>query len=116
MYLAAVDDRVKVAAISGYFGTYKDTFMRRRQSTDNYIPGILNFGEMADVACLIAPRPLLIEGGDKDPEFPVVALKDGIARLEICYESYQERLKWNVFPGGHRFYGNTFVEWFRKWL
>ena len=34
MYLAAMDKRVKVVAISNYFGTYRDTFMRRRQTTD----------------------------------------------------------------------------------
>lgn len=116
MYLAAVDTRVKVVAISSYFGTYRNTFMRLRQSTDNYIPGILNFGEMADVACLIAPRPLFIEGGDSDPEFPLEAFKSGITDLQECYKGYPNRLKWTIFQGGHKFYGNDFIEWFKRWL
>lgn len=116
MYLSAVDKRVKVAAVSSSFGTYRDTFMRRRQSTDNYLPGILNFGEMADVACLIAPRPLLIEGGDRDPEFPKEALMKGIEDLKKCYKGHEERLTWQLIPGGHRFEGKGLEEWFKRWL
>jgi len=116
MYLSAVDKRVKVVGISSYFGTYRDTFMRRRQSTDNYLPGILNFGEMADVACLIAPRSLWIEGGDSDPEFPKEALMKGIEALKKCYKGREERLTWQLIPGGHRFEGKGLEEWFKRWL
>lgn len=116
MYLAAVDKRVKVVAISSYFGTYRDTFMRVRSSTDNYVPGILNFGDMADVACLIAPRPLFIEGGDSDPEFPREAFIKGIEEVKKCYEGHDERLTWMLIPGGHRFQGKGLEGWFNKWL
>ncbi|MCJ7664704.1 MAG: dienelactone hydrolase family protein [Desulfobacterales bacterium] len=116
MYLAAMDKRVKVVAISNYFGTYKDTFIRRRQTTDNYIPGILNFGEMADVACLIAPRPLLIEGREKDPEFPQEAFMQGVKALKNCYKGHEERLTWQLLPGGHSFGGKGIEGWFKRWL
>lgn len=116
MYLAAVDKRVKVVAISSYFGTYKNTFMRLRQTTDNYIPGILKFGEMADVACLIAPRPLFIEGADRDPEFPKEAFMEAIEDLKVCYKGHDERLTWQLMPGGHRFEGKGMEEWFKRWL
>lgn len=116
LYLAAVDLRVKVVAISNYFGTYRGTFMRLRQSTDNYIPGILSYGEMADVACLIAPRPLYIEGGDRDPEFPKEAFVEGIEGLKICYKGRDERLTWHLLPGGHSFGGKGIEDWFKRWL
>ncbi|MCJ7545946.1 MAG: dienelactone hydrolase family protein [Deltaproteobacteria bacterium] len=116
MYLAAVDTRVKVVAISSYFGTYRNTFMRRRQTTDNYIPGILNFGEMADVACLIAPRPLWIEGREKDSEFPKEAFMQGVKALKNCYKGHEERLTWQLLPGGHSFGGKGIEDWFKRWL
>ena len=116
MYLSALDKRVKVVGISSYFGTYRDTFMRRRQSTDNYLPGILNFGEMADVACLIAPRPLWLEHGEGDPEFPQDAFMEGIEALKKCYKGREERLTWQLIPGGHRFEGKGLEEWFKRWL
>ncbi|RLA86093.1 MAG: hypothetical protein DRG40_03440 [Deltaproteobacteria bacterium] len=116
LYLAAIDKRIKVAAISGYFGTFKGTFMRRRQSTDNYIPGILQVGEMHDIACLIAPRPLWIEGGENDPEFPKESFLKAVRKLELCYKDYEDRLHWHLTPGGHRFGGEGLEEWFEKWL
>jgi dienelactone hydrolase len=116
MYLAAMDKRVQVVAISSYFGTYKNTFMRVRQTTDNYIPGILSYGEMADVACLIAPRPLFIEGGDRDPEFPKEALMEGIEDLKTCYKGHEERLTWQLLKGSHRFVGKGIEDWFKRWL
>jgi hypothetical protein len=116
MYLGAVDTRVKAVAISDYFGTYKGTFMRIRQSTDNYIPGILNFGEMADVACLIAPRPLWLENGDQDPEFQKEAFMRGIENLQGCYKDHEGCLQWQVITAGHRFQGKDLGEWFKKWL
>jgi len=116
LYLAAVDKRLKVVEISNYFGTYRGTFMRKRRSIDNYIPDILSFGEMADVACLIAPRPLLIEGGKRDPEFPKEAFMQGVKALKNCYKGHEERLTWQLMPGGHRFEGKGIEEWFKKWL
>jgi len=116
LYLAAIDKRIKAAAISGYFGTFKDTFMRRRQSTDNYIPGILQVGEMHDIACLIAPRPLWIEGGENDPEFPKESFLKAVRKLELCYKGYEDRLHWHLTPGGHRFGGEGLEQWFEKWL
>jgi dienelactone hydrolase len=116
MYLAALDTRVKVVVISSYFGTYRDTFMRIRQSTDNYIPGILKFGDMAEVACLIAPRPLLIEGGDRDPEFPKEAFRQGIEVLKNCYTGREKYFKWQLISGGHRFEGKGIEDWFKQWL
>jgi hypothetical protein len=116
MYLAAVDKRIKVVAISNYFGTYRDTFMKIRQSTDNYIPGILQFGEMADVVCLIVPRPLWLEHSEEDPEFPREAFMKGIENLKIFYKGHEERLTWQIIAGGHRFKGEGLEEWFRRWL
>ena len=117
MYLAAVDKRVKAVAISSYFGTYKDSLVTRpHRSSDNYIPGILGFGEMADVACLIAPRPLWLENAEQDPEFPQDAFMKGIAVLEACYKGQEKRLQWQLIPGGHRFEGKGIEEWFKRWL
>ena len=116
MYLAAVDKRVKAVAISSYFGTYRDSFMKLRGSTDNYIPGILRLGEMADVACLITPRPLWLELGEQDPEFPQDAFMKGIAVLKTCYKGHEKRLQWQLISGGHRFEGNGIEEWFQRWL
>ena len=42
--------------ISGYLNTFRDCIMSVSHCIDNYVPGILNWAEMYDVAGLIAPR------------------------------------------------------------
>lgn len=90
--------------------------MNRRHTTDNYIPGILTFGEMADVACLIAPRPIWIEGSEQDPDFPLESFMQGLARLKSCYGGDKGHLTYHIIKGGHRFQGEDIVEWFKGHL
>ncbi|MEW5800503.1 MAG: dienelactone hydrolase family protein [bacterium] len=118
LYLSAIDERVKLAYVSCYFGTYEGTIMPVRQSTDNYIPGIKNFGELPDVAALIAPRPLLIEHGYPDREFPVENAKTAFEQLKSAYarEGAAEKVKLVIREGGHKFYGDQLIPWFNQFF
>ena len=118
LYLSALDERVKLSYISCYFGTYEGTIMAVRQSTDNYVPGIKNFGELSDVAALIAPRPLLIEHGSPDREFPVETVKTAFEQVKNAYakEGDAEKVKLVIRQGGHRFYGDQLIPWFNQFL
>ncbi len=118
LYLSAIDERVKLAYVSSYFGNYEQTVMAMRQSTDNYIPGIKKFGELYDVAALIAPRPLLIEHSTKDREFPVEVTK---MAFEIVKNKYirmgkSDKIKLVIREGGHIFYGDQLVPWFNQFF
>ncbi|MEO8604154.1 MAG: acetylxylan esterase, partial [bacterium] len=65
------DPRISVTVLSGAFSSFRSSIMSTIHCDCNYIPGILQYAEMADIAALIAPRPLLIEAGTVDPIFPV---------------------------------------------
>ena len=52
---------------------------------DKYVPGILNWCAMHDVAGLIAPRPLFIESGDRDSIFPVEASRESFAQVRRVF-------------------------------
>lgn len=67
---AALDDQVKAAVLSGSFCTFKDSILSLPHCIDNYVPDISTWFEAADLAGLIAPRPLFIENGKADPIFP----------------------------------------------
>ncbi|HRJ45500.1 MAG TPA: alpha/beta hydrolase family protein, partial [Caldilineaceae bacterium] len=71
LYAAAVDPRITVAVLSGAFSSFRSSIMSTIHCDCNYVPGILQYAEMADLAALLAPRPLLIEAGSQDPIFPV---------------------------------------------
>jgi hypothetical protein len=71
-YTAALDDRIKAACVSGYLSTLDDAMSRRGLGNycgAQYLPGLLEWGDIPDVVGLIAPRPLLIEAGERDTCF-----------------------------------------------
>src|SRR4029079_3378382 len=63
LFSAALEPRIKAAMVSGYLNTFRDSIVSISHCMDNYVPGIMNWAEMYDVAGLIAPRPLVIESG-----------------------------------------------------
>jgi hypothetical protein len=82
------------------------------------VPGILNWCEMYDVASLIAPRPLYVESGDRDPIFPVDAARASFARVKKVYEVFNagQAVQHEVFSGDHFFHGGQGVPFLAKHL
>lgn len=49
------------------------------------VPGLLQHGDMGDVAAMIAPRPQLIAWGGRDPLTPEAATQPALARVRAAY-------------------------------
>ncbi len=83
-----------------------------------FVPALRRYFDVADVAALIAPRPLLIESGIQDNVFPIDSAIRAFERLKIAYDTWEkpERLAHDVFEGGHRFHGPEAYKWFDRWL
>lgn len=106
-FAAALEPRIRAAMISGYLNTFRDSVMSLSHCIDNYVPGILNWAEMYDVAGLIAPRPLFVESGSKDDIFPIEASRASFARVRQVYEVFGAAplVEQEVFNDVHTFYG-----------
>ena len=62
LWLAALDDRVKFAAVSGYMYGYRDALLTLNNNCScNYVPHLWEHLDMGDIASLIAPRPLWVQ-------------------------------------------------------
>ena len=107
LFSAALEPRIQAALVSGYLNTFRASIMSMSHCIDNYVPGILNWAEMYDVAGLIAPRPLFSEGGDRDPIFPVEATRESFARVKKIYEVFgaSDSAQQEIFSGVHEFHG-----------
>lgn len=107
LFSAALEPRIQAVLVSGYLNTFRASIMSLSHCIDNYVPGILNWAEMYDVAGLIAPRPLFSEGGDRDPIFPVAATRESFARVKKVYEVFGagDRAQQQIFSGVHEFHG-----------
>lgn len=112
-FAAALDDRVKAAVVSGYINTFKDSILGIHHCVDNYVPGLQRHAEMPDIACLIAPRPLLVEAGTEDPIFPIAATFEAYDRIGAAYRllGAEEKLERDVFEGDHRISGAKAYDW-----
>ncbi len=107
LFSTALEPRIKVAMVSGYLNTFRDCILSMSHCIDNYVPGILQWAEMYDVAGLIAPRPLFAESGTRDPIFPIAASKESFARVKKIYGVFgaEAAVEHEVFDGVHQFHG-----------
>jgi len=117
-FAAAVDGRIKVALISGYLNTFRDSVMSVAHCVDNYVPGILGWCENADIAALIAPRPLFIESGEKDNIFPIGATKQALSEVKRAYTVWGagDLVREEFFSAGHEFSGKLGIPFVVKHL
>jgi dienelactone hydrolase len=111
VFATALEPRIRAALVSGYLNTFRDSVGSIEHCIDNYVPGILNWAEMYDVAGLIAPRPLFIESGSKDNIFPVQASIDSFKKVSAIYEVFGagDRAEQEVFDEAHSFWGKKGV-------
>jgi dienelactone hydrolase len=115
---AALDPRIKAAMVSGYLNTFRDSIGSLSHCIDNYIPGILNWAEMYDVAGLVAPRPLFSEAGEQDAIFPIAASVESFNQVKAIYKVFgaEDRVEQETFVGEHSFWGKRGIPFLAKHL
>ncbi len=118
VFSSALDTRIRAALVSGYLNTFRDSIGSIVHCSDNYVPGILNWAEMHDVAGLIAPRPLFVESGEKDNIFPISASIESFNEVRKIYEVFgvADRAEQEVFPGEHSFWGKRGIPFLARHL
>ena len=89
LFATALEPRIRVAMVSGYLNTFRDSVGSLAHCIDNYVPGILNWAEMHDIAGLIAPRPLFVESGEKDNIFPIDASVESFKQVREIYSVFR---------------------------
>ncbi len=69
-------------------------------------PGLFQQLDVADIAALAAPKPLLILAGADDPLVPKASVQDAFAQLQLLYQQCQPeaQVTLQLFPEkGHIF-------------
>jgi dienelactone hydrolase len=118
LFTTALDERITSAVVSGYFNTFRDSIMAVRHCLCNFVPGIVKTAEMVDIAGLVAPRPLMIETGTRDPLFPTAATQQAYAQLQKIYAVFSaaDKLDIDVFEGEHAWSGAKAYDWLSLWM
>jgi dienelactone hydrolase len=120
--LAALDQRIAAAVVSGYFYGSREALLRMTTNCIcNVVPGMWRDFDMGDIGALIAPRPLHVETGDQDPlngasgvgnVRPQVAIARGVYRTFGAGGAIAH----HVFSGGHRWDGTRSIPWLQRRL
>jgi dienelactone hydrolase len=118
LFGAAVEQRIKAVLVSGYLCTFYDCILSLAHCIDNYVPGILQWAEMSDVAGLIAPRPFFAESGDTDDIFPVEATRQAFSEVKRVYDTFGAgaACSHQIFSGPHEFHGKGGLPFLAKSL
>lgn len=116
LFWTALERRIRFAMIAGYYCTFEASIYSIYHCLCNCIPNMLEWGEMRDVAALIAPRPLLIISGQRDPIFPIAATRRACAELAKVYACLgaSANLEKDFFDGPHAWSNRKTLTFLRK--
>ena len=106
-YATALEPRIKGAIPSCAFCTFAGSIGAMYHCSCNYVPGIRKFFDMAELAGMIAPRPLVIVSGAQDEIFPLTGAQSEFDRIKNTYyanSEHPENAVHVIGDGGHRFY------------
>ena len=118
MMVTAMDQRIKVASVSGALNLLQERLSRRYSCGVQVIPNLLQYGDYSEIGSLIAPRPCVWETGSKDglivPKWDDVFRK----RLQNAYQALgaKQNLVFDRFEGAHRWNGAVAYPLFEKVL
>ncbi len=103
LYASLIDERFKKTVVSCYVNTFRESIFSRWHCPDNYIPQIIEAGEIYDFASSIVPRELLIESGKRDKLFPIDASIKAHENIKRVYNlsGVSDKLHIDIFDGKH---------------
>lgn len=118
LFSTCMDERIKACVVSGYFCTFRDSILAMHHCPCNFVPGLHRFGEMHDLAGLVAPRPLLVEAGTRDPIFPIRAVKKSVQQTRQHYQVWDQagQVETDYFEGRHQISGRRAYDFLREKL
>ena len=120
-YISALDRRVKAAVIVCYLSTLTDALNDRGRGNtcgSQFMFGLRQHGDIADVAGLIAPRPCMVQLGSDDKCFIVEDALAAFGHLDGIYAASgkRENLVLEHFLGGHEIDVETGLAFLEKQL
>lgn len=115
-YLSCLEPRIKISAPSCAVCTYEDSIAAVPHCLCNHIPSIRKYFEMADLTCLIAPRPFLLTAGIKDEIFPIHGVEKTFEEVKEIYKAANASDNCHLLVGdnGHFYYANLIFEKLRE--
>lgn len=107
-FAACADERIKVSMPSSSFCTFVSAWGSIHHCCCAYVPHLLEYMEMPDMAMMIAPRHLVAVNGIFDNLQPFSAAENAFKTVKKIYKAAgkPENCDFVIGSEGHRFYAN----------
>ena len=107
-YAACFDSRISMALPSSSICAFKSSIVWKRHCMCNYIPKLGKYMDMGELACLIAPRPLVLVVGVHDWGFHIDGSREVAGVAQKIYEKVgaADQFRYIEGPEGHRYYAD----------
>lgn len=122
VYIAALDDRVKVAAPACYVTSWEDQLdgTGPQDAEQEFPDQLLNGIDHADFVTLFAPKPYLIRSTTED-FFPIEGARKTYEEARRIYSLFgaEDRISWFKEPGTHgtpKANRESMYAWMKHWL
>jgi dienelactone hydrolase len=115
LYTAALDERIRAMVIENYLGGGIDPLTVRGHSCD-FVPGLLQYFDLSDVARAVAPRPALYAYAKDDPRTRIA--RAWFDEMRPLYETFgcPDRTRFVEHEEGDGYDRATAKAWFDRWL
>lgn len=115
-YAACMEPRIQIAMPSCSVCSFAESIGIMRHCDCNYIPSLAKYMDMGDLACMIAPRKLVVVAGKEDHGFLLKGSLDAYSTIEKIYQKAgcAENCAFVLGQEGHRFYANPSWDVFRR--
>jgi pimeloyl-ACP methyl ester carboxylesterase len=109
LYAAALLPRVSFAIPSSCFSRFAASWGARHFCVCGYVPRMLEVADLADIAGLAAPKPMVLALGRMDRGLPLEDTCRAFAQVERIYAvaGAGDRVRLVIGDEGHRFYGEA---------
>jgi len=103
MWLTIFDERIKACVPSGCMNTFRERSLKLSSCGIQFLPGLLQYGDVPELFCLIAPRPMQLQAGEQDA---LITPEDRDAMEATVRRAYRlldagENFEYAQQPGGH---------------
>jgi len=118
LFLSALDERITTVVVSGYFNSFRGSILAMEHCECNYVPHLLEFAEMGDIAALITPRPFCAINGEQDEIYPLAYARQQFEVVRRAYELHKmgHACQLKIHSGGHAYHNQVSRDWFSEWL
>ena len=108
VYVAALEDRIKLAMPACAMCTYKDSIGAMPHCSCNFVPHLAEYFDMGDVMALAYPKYFVQVSGKEDPIFPIAGATEVFENGKKAYavNGAQDKVELVCGNGGHRFYAD----------